>query len=140
MKYRVFGEKIALRLEKGDKIMECIKDICTRVTAVKAGIISGLGACRTATLGVYNLPGKEYIPHDYEGNLELASLTGNVSQMNGEVYLHIHAVFGDEKGNVYAGHLNEAEISATGEIFITVLDGVIDRKYSDEIGLNLMQF
>ena len=117
-----------------------IKDICTRVTAVKDGIISGLGACRTATLGVYNLPGKEYIPHDYEGNLELASLTGNVSQMNGEVYLHIHAVFGDEKGNVYAGHLNEAEISATGEIFITVLDGVIDRKYSDEIVLNPVSY
>lgn len=139
MKLRVFGQTIAVRLEKGDQIMPCLKEACTRITSVKAGMITGLGACSKASLGVYKLPTKEYISHDYEGNLELASLTGNISEMDGEVYLHIHAVFSDEKGNVYAGHLNDAQISATGEIFITVFDGKISRQYSEVIGLNLMQ-
>ena len=53
--------------------------------------------------------------------MEITSLVGNVSQMDGEVYLHIHVNIADENNNVFGGHLTSAVISATGEIIIDII-------------------
>lgn len=47
---------------------------------------------------------------------------------------------GDGQGRVVGGHLNQARISATGELVLTVLPGEVDRRFSEEIGLNLFHF
>ena len=70
--------------------------------------------------------------------MELTSLSGNVSSMDGEVYLHLHANFANEQNIVRGGHLNEATVSATAEIFITQTPGIIGRYFDEKIGLNLM--
>lgn len=46
----------------------------------------------------------------------------------------------DGEGRVFGGHLNRAIVSATCEMIITVSEGRIDRKYSQDIGLNLLEF
>ena len=46
----------------------------------------------------------------------------------------------DSKGHVFGGHLNSAYVSATCELVIDVAEGRVDRKFSDEIGLNLLEF
>ena len=63
-----------------------------------------------------------------------------ISTMDGEFYAHLHISAGNEKGEVFGGHLNRAVVSATCEMVITVIPGVVDRRYSEEIGLNLFQF
>ena len=66
---------------------------------------------------------------------------GNVTQKDGEVYLHLHmAVANATKGVVYAGHLNDAKISLTGEFILRIIDGRVEREYSPEVGLNLFRF
>ena len=60
--------------------------------------------------------------------------------MDGEFYAHLHMSAGDEEGKVFSGHLNRAVVSATCEMVIEVMDGRVDRKFSDEIGLNLLEF
>ena len=72
--------------------------------------------------------------------MEITSLLGNVSQMNGEVYLHLHITLADENYNVHGGHLTSAVISATGEIIIDTIDGIVDREFDEEVGLNLFKF
>lgn len=47
---------------------------------------------------------------------------------------------GNEKGEVFGGHLNRAVISATCEMVIHVIDGKVDRYHDEEIGLNLFRF
>ena len=42
--------------------------------------------------------------------------------------------------NAYGGHLNEAIVSATAEIVVTMLPGKVDRVKSEETGLNVWKF
>ena len=46
----------------------------------------------------------------------------------------------NERGEVFGGHLNEAYISATCEMVVTVVDGTVDRFHDGQTGLNLFRF
>lgn len=139
MEYRVFGETIVLRLEKGEEVIESIKNLCEKED-IKAGSISGLGASNYVVVGLFKVEEKKYYSNTFEEDFEITNLTGNISRMNDEVYLHIHGTFANVEGKCIGGHLNKAVISATSEIIITKINGDIGRKFSEEIGLNLIEF
>ena len=136
MREKIIGNNIVLRLEIGEDIVACVKSVCD-ACSVKAAYITGIGALKKAVVGVFNMDTKEYKANEYNCFMELTALCGNVSFMNGESYIHLHATLADEAGQAFGGHLNEGVIGATAEIFITVLDGVIDRVHCDETGLNV---
>lgn len=83
---------------------------------------------------------KEYHSNQFYGTFEIVSLTGTISQKEDKVYLHVHMSAGDDKGNVFGGHLNSAIVSATAEIVIRFINGTVNRRFDEEIGLNLFQF
>ena len=60
--------------------------------------------------------------------------------MNGAFYAHLHMSAGNRQGAVFGGHLNRAVASATCEMVITLLDGTVNRKFDDGVGLNLFDF
>ena len=60
--------------------------------------------------------------------------------MDGEYYAHLHMSVGNQKGEVFGGHLNRAIVSATCELVITVIDGRVDRVHDEETGLNIFKF
>lgn len=72
--------------------------------------------------------------------MELTSLNGNITTMEGESYLHLHASFGRSNGEMLGGHLYKAYISATSEIFIHTIDDEIDRAKDPTTGLNVLHF
>ena len=66
---------------------------------------------------------------------------GNITQKDGEPYLHMHITIGDpEKNEVHSGHLNKAVIGATSEIFVTVFDKKIGRQLDEKTGINIFEF
>ena len=78
--------------------------------------------------------------NEFKGNFEIVSLTGTINTMNGEFYTHIHMSAGNDKGEVFGGHLNKAIVSATCEMVINIIEGNVDRYFDEEIGLNLFKF
>ena len=60
--------------------------------------------------------------------------------MDGEYYAHLHMSAGGADGSVVGGHLNRAIVSATCEMFITILDGTVERRFDGDTGLNLFEF
>lgn len=139
MEYRRFGNTIVARIDRGEEILTALQEIA-EAEDIRLASISALGATNDFTVGVYNVDEKQYHANDFKGNFEIVSLTGTVNTMDGRFYAHLHMSAGDEKGQVFGGHLNRAVVSAVCEMVITVIDGTVDRSFSPEIGLNLFRF
>lgn len=140
MEYKRFSDKILLRVDRGEDIIAKLKELC-ELENISLGCVSGIGAVMETEIGIFNVDTKQYFSKTINGLYEVSNLTGNISKMNGETYLHLHITIGDVKKNeVYAGHLNRAVVGATAEIIVTVIDGVVDRKKDETVGLNLFKF
>ena len=139
MEYRKFDSTIIARIDKGEEILEKVKEIALKEN-IKLASISALGAVNDFTVGVFKTDEKKYYSNSFQGNFEITSLTGTINTMNGEFYTHIHMSAGNEKGEVFGGHLNRAVVSATCEMIIIIIDGSVDRYFDEEIGLNLFKF
>ena len=137
MKSKKIKDTYFIRLEKGEKIIESLKNFCIK-NKVKCGYFFGIGALGKAELAHYIVESKKYTSKAFNQPLEITNMSGNITTMNEEVYLHCHITLSDEEMNAIAGHLKEGTISATCEIVLVKLNAKISRKHDDFIGLNLL--
>ena len=140
MEYRKFPQGYVLRLDPGEEIVSSL----TRLVAdenIQLASVSAIGAANDVTIGIFNTAEKQYYSQRYQGDYEISALVGSVTRKEGEPYLHLHITIGNPvTGQVHAGHLTSAVISATLELFLQVWDGQVGRKFSDRVGLNLFEF
>ena len=139
MEYKRFNNTVIARIDKGEEILEKIKEIALKEN-IKLASVRALGATNDFTVGVYKIDEKKYYSNEFKGNYEIVSLTGTINTMNDKFYTHIHMSAGNDKGEVFGGHLNRAVVSATCEMIIEIIDGRVDRYFDEEIGLNLFKF
>lgn len=139
MEYRRFGNSIVARMDKGEEILAQIQEIAQQ-EHIRLASVTALGATNDFTVGVYKVDEKKYYANKFQGNFEIVSLTGTINTMDGEFYTHIHMSAGNDRGEVFGGHLNRAVVSATCEMVIQVMDGEVDRAYDPETGLNVFRF
>ena len=132
MEYKRFGNKIIVRIDKDEEILEQVKKLALKEN-IRLAAVQALGATNSFTVGVYNVVEKQYYANSFRGSFEIVSLTG-------EFYTHLHMSAGNDKGEVFGGHLNRAVVSATCEMVVDVLDGTVDRQYDPVTGLNLFKF
>ena len=139
MEYRVFDDTIVLSLDKGDEISQSILEVATKENVTLAEI-SGIGATDLLNVGVFDLDKHEYLRLTYAGNHEINSLAGNLTQKDGKPYLHLHITCTDKTGKVVGGHLFDARISLTAEIFVRVLPAAVSRTYDKDLAINRIDF
>ena len=139
MEYRKFDNTYIVRMDPGEEILEQVKVLALR-EHIQLASIQALGAVNDCTVGVFKTDEKKYYANSFQGSYEIVSLTGTINTMDGEFYCHLHMSAGNDQGHVVGGHLNRAVISATCEMIVTVIDGQLDRQFSEEIGLNLLKF
>ena len=139
MEYRKFGNTLVVRIDKGEEILESVKVLAEKEN-IKLASIQALGAINDFTVGVLDTATKQYRSNSFTGAYEIVSLTGTINTKNDAFYCHLHLAAGNDKGSVFGGHLNRAVVSATCEMIVTLIDGRVDREFSDEIGLNLFKF
>ena len=138
MKYQRFEQTIIVRMDKGEDIVEQVKNVALK-EKIKLASISALGAINEFTVGVFKTKEKKYYANEFKGDFEIVSLTGTINTMNDEYYSHMHLSAGNDQGQVFGGHLNKAIISATCEMVIQIINGEVDRYFDEEVGLNLLK-
>lgn len=137
MKFKQIRDTYFIRLERGEKIIETLKDFCAK-NRIKCGYFFGIGALGEVELAHYIVENKKYTSKALKQPLEIINMSGNITAMNKEIYLHCHITLSDEEMKAIAGHLKEGVISATCEVILVKLGAAIERKYDDFIGLNLL--
>ena len=139
MEYRIFGKTCVVRIDRGEEVMASLASLC-RAEGIRLAAVQGLGASDRAVLCVYDVDKQVYHRQTLTGPMEIASITGTVTEKDGEPYLHLHAVLCDEQLHAHGGHVNEIHIYATCEIVLSLLDGAVGRKQDAVTGLNVFSF
>lgn len=136
MKYTQNGTNIVARLDIDDEIVASLETIC-KENDIKSARVHAIGAVKSATVAMFDFAKGDYNENTLDRFMELLSLEGNVTEMNGETYIHLHAVFGDSDAKAFGGHLKKAVIGATCEMFIEPLENTVNRIKDEKTGLNI---
>lgn len=140
MEYRKFNETYVIRMDRGEEIVSSLTAFC-RKENVTLATVEALGAADHVVIGLYDVGARQYHKHNFDGPMEITSLLGSISTKDGEPYLHLHINLCREDMSVIGGHLNECRISATCEMIVRKIEGIVERKLDEEVtGLNLFQF
>ena len=139
MEYRKFNDTYVVRLARGEEILTQVMKLC-RDENIKLAAVEGIGAADRVVMGLYNVEEKVYHKTELTGEMEVTSILGNVSEMNGQPYLHLHINVSGADGIARGGHLNEAVISGTCELFVRCIEGHVGRAHEDLTGLNIYAF
>ncbi len=132
------GQRVLLgRLEMGEDILRGLTDFCVE-HGISAGSIQAFGAVQRGGVGYYDQEAATYREIRFEEGMEIASLVGNISQKQGETFLHCHIILADEEGRCFGGHLLEGNVAFACEFAVTALEGTApERTRDDATGLML---
>ena len=76
MEYRKFGNTIFARIDRGEEILEKLKEISVKEN-IKLAHVSALGATNDFTVGVFNVDEKKYYANSFSGNFEISDGNGH---------------------------------------------------------------
>lgn len=122
--------------KKGDNFLEEFKKKLSAEN-IESGFFYGFGGVTKVHLGFYELKKKKYITKKFKDIFEVLSLTGNITNSDSEIVIHSHVILGKRDFKTIGGHLKEAVVGGTLEIFFTPTERM-NRKLDNETGLKLL--
>lgn len=127
--------QILVVLDKDQPVVSTLTEIVI-TQKIKGGHLTGIGALKDAQLGYYDLHKKDYIRKTFsDEDYELIALNGNITLRDGTPYVHVHTALGRSDFSVFGGHMFEAVVAVTAEIYITPYGVMPERSFSAELGL-----
>ena len=132
------GEKVyAVIFQRGDEILSGLTDfaIANKITSAH---FTGIGAIKDATLGWLDLDAKAYRPIHVDQQVEVLSIIGDVATFNGKPVVHAHMVLGKRDGSTVGGHLWEAHVNPTLEVFVSVDPEPLSKKLDEQSGMKVI--
>lgn len=132
-----FNSKWILRFSKGEELVSTLKEFCIQ-NKITLGSLTGIGATNQVKIGFFDFSTKQYCSKTFSEDFEITSLIGSISMKEGEIIPHIHITISSSNFHLYGGHLFEAFISATCEVILETIDGIIDRKLDPSTNLFLL--
>ncbi len=92
------------RLRPNSDLLEELEALASQ-KAIALGQISGIGALKKASLGIFLPREARYAVKEFAGELEICHLSGNISLKEGKPFVHAHLVISDPDGRAHGGHL-----------------------------------
>jgi uncharacterized protein len=138
MRFQRFDDRYIVRLEPGEQVMESLTAFL-REQAIPFASISAAGAVEWVRLGYWNAETKQYEYHDLAEQLEVVSFQGNAARKDGAPFLHIHGVFGRRDFSVCGGHVKEARVRPTLEVWLRTESITVQRRRDPATGLDLLE-
>jgi uncharacterized protein len=128
----------AVKIESGEEIVATLADFAKREN-VRAGLLSGLGAVGECELGFFVRSSGQYVRQVFAGEHEIGSLTGNLSELDGEPFPHCHVLIAGEDFVARTGHLFRGVATVTCEVQVVTDPGVLKRVRRPDLGFNPLE-
>lgn len=126
-----------LVLERGKELLSALERYASQ-RSLESAWVSGLGAASSAMVAWYDIETKQYIDRAFDEPLEILSLTGNLSQVDGKPFWHLHGTFAGRDYNAVGGHIKQLVVGVTCELHLSPLSIAMTRRFDDTTGLNLL--
>jgi predicted DNA-binding protein with PD1-like motif len=130
-------KEYAVIFSKGDEAFSGLNEFAEKYHVTSAHF-TAIGALRGATLAWFSPERKMYKKLPVEGQLEVASMIGDIALFNGKPVVHAHMVVGLPDGTARAGHVLEAHVWPTLEVMVTVEPNAMRKGLDPETGLSLI--
>jgi predicted DNA-binding protein with PD1-like motif len=131
------GKVFLDRLPHDGDLLVSIKEAFQRI-GTKMGFFVAIGAVKYARMAFYNQEDHTYQEFSVDEPAEILNCTGNVSELDGETFVHAHITLGLNDGTTKGGHLVEGTKIFACELFAIPLDGEqLKRTYDQVTGLKL---
>ena len=135
--YTKVDDGYLIRMYPGQEILSSLIQFAKEKNII-SGVIEGIGGVNKIEIGFFNLTTKEYERKVIEEDLELVSLLGNLSYVDGQPFIHAHGTFGNAQYQAIAGHCFSLEISVTAEIHLVTFSNKIERSLDSSMRVNLL--
>ena len=142
MKVRLLSEKggvknYAIILAKGDEVMSGLTDFA-RQNKVTSASFTAIGAFSHATVAWFDDGRKEFKLIPIEQQVELVSMIGDIALVNDQPAVHTHVAVASSDGTVRGGHVINAFVFPTLELFMTVYPTPLHKESDKATGLKLI--
>jgi uncharacterized protein len=142
MKVRLLSENggaknYAIILAKGDEVMSGLTDFA-RQKKVTSASFTAIGAFSHATVAWFDDGRKEFRLIPIKQQVELVSMIGDIALVNDQPTVHTHVALASSDGTVRGGHVINAFVFPTLELFMTVYPTALHKQLDDATGLKLI--
>jgi predicted DNA-binding protein with PD1-like motif len=128
------GDSYILRFEEGEVFPDRFLEFLS-ANSIAAGAFTGIGAMKKFEIAYFDATRKQYHDREYEEQVEVLALVGNVAQMDGAPLVHVHVTLGRRNFSVLGGHLRSGVVCPTLEVALSVFPEPIKRKIDPAFGL-----
>lgn len=130
-------KQYAVIFSAGDEAYSGLLDFAEKYR-VTSGHFTAIGALRSVVLGWFDPQKKMYRENPIDEQVEVAAMTGDFAVYQGKPSLHTHIVVGRRDGTAHGGHVIEAIVSPTLEVFVTIDPVPLQKKYDPSTDLTLI--
>jgi uncharacterized protein len=128
----------ALVYEKGDEFMLELQRFAEQ-HELAASHFTAIGAFSNAVVGFFDREKMDYLKIPIKEQVEVLSLTGNITLSEEGYKVHAHAVLGKPDASALGGHLLKAHIWPTLEVIVEESPKHLLRQFDPETGLPLLE-
>src|SRR5207253_3825419 len=122
----------------GDNILKTLREFAN-AQRLRACFFEVIGSLYKAVLGHYDFKDtKTYKYETFDEDLEILTLSGNISTMNRQALPHEYVTLGRRDFSVIGGHLEEESLANMVEVKVTKLPGRLLKNKNKEVALNLL--
>ena len=142
MKSKVIFEReglktYALVYEKGEEFVSVLESF-TEQHQLNASYFTAIGAFSEAVVGFFDRKNVDYLKIPVKEQVEVLSLSGNITLSDKGYKVHAHAVLGKADGSTVGGHILEGQVWPTLEVIVEESPKHLLRKTDPETGLALL--
>ena len=137
MEYQQFGERYVVRVASGEGAIETLTRFLKQ-QKIEFANVSAACAVAAVQLGYWNARTSQYEYRDFNEQMEIVSFQGNATLKDGAPFLHLHGAFGRHDFSVVGGHIKEARVHPTLEVWLRTEDVAVRRSRDQATGLDLL--